>query len=127
MRVDQYDANQNVLKDKYVLFPTVKAGEEEAKDLLAEERSDHPGNIGDDYVVYVDNVQAPTEIVGYRNGDVWYNTEGAELSDAGALRVSNGLPAPLLVNKNATSSTNVHIRIIRGLHPNSEFHAAHCL
>jgi hypothetical protein len=107
LRVDQYDANQNILKDKYVLFPTVKAGEEEAKDLLAEERSDHPGNIGDDYVVYVDNVQAPTEIVGYRNGDVWYNTEGAELSDAGALRVSNGLPAPLLVNKNATSSTNV--------------------
>ena len=27
LRVDRYDANQQVLKDPYVLFPTIKAGE----------------------------------------------------------------------------------------------------
>lgn len=107
LRVDRYDANQSVLKDKYVLFPTVKAGEQEAMDLLPEGISDHPGNIGDDFVVYVDNVANPTSILGYRDGDIWYNSQGAELQDAGALRVSNGLPAPLLVDKENTNSVDI--------------------
>lgn len=107
IRVDQYDANQQVLKDPYVLFPTIKAGEQEALDLLGEGMSNHPSNIGDDFVVYVDNVKSPTEILGYRNGDVWYNSEGAEMQDASALRVSNGLPAPLLVDKDATNSVDI--------------------
>lgn len=97
LRVDRYDANQQVLKDKYVLFPTVRANEDEALELLPEGVESHPGNIGDDFVVYVDNVQSPTSILGYRDGDTWYNAQGAELGDASALRVSNGLPAPLLV------------------------------
>ena len=51
VRIDQYDANQQVLKDPYVLFPTVKAGEQEALDLLGEGMNNHPANIGDDFVV----------------------------------------------------------------------------
>ncbi len=97
MRVDRFDANQQVLKDPFVLFPTIKAGEDESLEYLAEGATGHPGNIGEDYVVYVDNVQNPTSILGYRDGKTWYNAAGAELSDASALRVSNGLPAPLLV------------------------------
>lgn len=103
LRVDRYDANQQVLKDRYVLFPTVKAGEQEALDLLPEGTSAHPGNIGEDYVVYVDNVQNPSTILGYRDGDTWFNAQGAELTDASALRVSNGLPAPLLTTEGETN------------------------
>lgn len=121
LRVDRYDANQAVLKDKYVLFPTVKAGEDEAYSLLPEGVSDHPGNIGDDYVVYVDNVENPTAIMGYRHGDTWYNAQGAELNDAGALRVSNGLPAPLLVDKENTNSVDVTSASFEDYQPKTNF------
>lgn len=98
LRVDRYDANQQVLKDPYVLFPTVKAGDDDALALLPEDVSAHPESIGDDFVVYVDDVQNPSSILGYRDGRTWYNAQGAELTDASALRVSNGIPAPLLVD-----------------------------
>ena len=31
--------------------------------------TNHPSTIGDDYVVYVDDITNPSAIVGYRNGD----------------------------------------------------------
>lgn len=120
LRVDRYDANQQVLKDRYVLFPTVKAGEDEAASLL-EEGTVRPSNIGADYVVYVDNVQNPSEILGYRNGDTWFNSQGAELSDASALRVSNGLPAPLLVDKDATGSVDITSASFEDYSPQTNF------
>ena len=106
VRVDRYDANQSVLKDKYVLFPTVKAGESEVQDI-AIGMGDYtiPGNIGDDYVVYVDNVENPTEIVGYRNEGTWYNASGEEITDGSSLEGANGI-APLLVDKTNTNPQN---------------------
>lgn len=121
LRVDQYDANQQVLKDAYVLFPTVKAGEDEAKALLGEGMKDHPSNIGSDYVVYVDDIKKPTEILGYRNGDVWFNAQGAELQDGSALRVSNGLPAPLLVDKDAINSVDITSESFEDYNPKPNF------
>ena len=41
----------------------------------------HPSSIGDDFVVYVDNIEDATRIVGYRNGDNWYNEQGVQISD----------------------------------------------
>jgi hypothetical protein len=120
LRVDRYDANQQVLKDPFVLFPTVKAGEQEAMELL-EEGTERPSTIGDDYVVYVDNVQSPTDILGYRNGNVWYNAQGTELSDASALRVSNGLPAPLLVDKDNTNSVDITSESFEDYSPKTNF------
>lgn len=120
IRVDRFDANQQVLKDPYVLFPTVKAGEQEALDLL-DEGGAHPSNIGDDYVVYVDNVQSPSEILGYRDGHTWYNAEGAELTDASALRVSNGLPAPLLIDKDNTNSVDITSESFEDYSPQTNF------
>lgn len=121
LRVDRYDANQQVLKDKYVLFPTIKAGDDATLELLPGDVSDHPSNIGDDYVVYVDNVQNPTSILGYRDGDTWYNAEGAELQDASALRVSNGLPAPLLVDKENTNSVDITSESFEDYKPQTNF------
>lgn len=120
VRVDRFDANQQVLKDPYVLFPTIKAGEDEAMALLPENGT-RPSNIGDDYVVYVDNVETPTAILGYRSGKTWYSAEGAELQDASSLRVSNGLPAPLLVDKVNTNSTDITSESFEDYKPQTNF------
>ncbi len=101
LRVDRYDANQSVMKDNWVMFPTVKAGEDEAKALLPENSSGekaHPSTIGDDFVVYVDNVENPTTILGYRDGNQWYDAAGNAISDASPLRTGSGV-APLLKDK----------------------------
>ena len=48
LRIDRYDANQEVLKDKYSLYPTLKASEVDPSlnpnsDLI---NPQHPSNIG---------------------------------------------------------------------------------
>lgn len=96
VRVDRFDANQPVLKDQYSLFPTVKAGEVDFE---------HPSNIGDDYVVYVGDIEDPSsdDIVGYRNGDTWYNADGVEIIDPSVLETATGI-APWLVDPTKTST-----------------------
>lgn len=73
VRVDRFDANQSVLADPYVLYPTYKVGDLGATGLAGAEV---PQGIGDDYVVYVDDLNNPKSIVGYRSGSTWYNSEG---------------------------------------------------
>lgn len=92
VRVDRYDANQSVLKDPFVLFPTYTAGE--VSDLNGKP-IEKPSNIGDDYVVYVNKVEDPTFVTGYRDGYIWYNAEGIEIFDPNVLDVGNGI-SPLL-------------------------------
>ncbi|MDR9397825.1 MAG: carboxypeptidase-like regulatory domain-containing protein [Salibacter sp.] len=109
LRIDRYDANQSNLVDPYVLFPTVRAGEQEVQSL-AESMGEYtvPGNIGDDYVVYVDNVEDPSSIVGYRNEETWFDAQGAELADGSSLQTTSGNVAPLLVDKQSTSSDDIN-------------------
>lgn len=90
VRVDRYDANQNVLKDPYLWRPAHKAGDDQVQYLYNGMQS-RPGNIGDDYVVYVNKAEDPTAIVGYRNGDTWYNAMGEVVVDPKALRGSEGI------------------------------------
>jgi hypothetical protein len=94
VRVDRYDANQPVLKDKYSLFPVKTVGE--VNDIV-----DKPANIGDDFVVYVSDAGNPTvnNIVGYRDGETWYNANGKEITDPAILHAT-GTPNPWLVNPN---------------------------
>lgn len=73
VRFDRFDANQSVLKDPYVLYPAFSVGELGSTSLAGYEV---PSSIGEDYVVYVDNQENPTRIVGYRNGSTWYNASG---------------------------------------------------
>lgn len=85
LRVDRFDANQKVIKDPYLFYDTYTAGEK---------APNRPGNIGSDYAVYVDNFNNPNpNIVGYRNGRTWYNTEGKEVSDPSSL-MTNGKANP---------------------------------
>jgi len=92
LRVDRYDANQKVLKDPYLLFEAKTVGEVDASEF-----GTHPSNMGSDYIVYVNDVYNPSSIVGYRYEDVWYNSEGTEISDPTVLEGSSGI-APYLVD-----------------------------
>lgn len=84
IRVDRFDANQKVLKDKYLLLPAYTAGEVSGS---LNPTGAHPSNISSDYVVYVDDASVPTRIVGYRKGDKWYDHNGNEIDDPGVLAV----------------------------------------
>ncbi|MGZ4060578.1 MAG: carboxypeptidase regulatory-like domain-containing protein, partial [Bacteroidia bacterium] len=95
LRVDRFDANQKVLKDKYLLYEAKTAGE-----LSIPNR---PSNIGNDYTVYVADGANPSvnNVVGYRNGDTWYNASGVEVADpSAAFGQGGGQVQPYLVDPN---------------------------
>jgi len=94
VRVDRYDANQSVLIDPYVFGATFKAGE--VGEIGGQEVS-HPNGIGSDYVVYVDDVNDPTRIVGYRDDEKWFDANGAPVQDPALLEVGGSIN-PYLVN-----------------------------
>lgn len=94
VRIDRYDANQSVLKDMYTLHNAYTVGNSEV-DLIAS--TNHPGNIPDEAVVYVNDMNNPTEITGYRVGSVWYNASGLEIDNPNAIQGANGI-TPYLVD-----------------------------
>jgi len=85
VRVDRYDANQNVLKDKYLWQDAFTAGGSVPDEDIQQALANRPSNIGDDFVVYVDNIGAPNSVKGYRSGDTWYTPSGVELLDGSSL------------------------------------------
>ena len=96
LRIDNYDANQMVLKDKYLLYNPELASSVDALQLAG---GSHPDAIGDDFVVYVDDIAEASRIVGYRNGDDWYNQDGVKITDPTLLaEAAGGKISPLLVN-----------------------------
>lgn len=94
LRVDRFDANQPVLKDKYLLYRAKTVGE---VDALTEFGAEHPSNMGSDYVVYVNDLYDPTSITGYRDGTTWYNATGAEITDPRTIYSAGGV-APYLID-----------------------------
>ncbi len=106
LRVDRFDANQPVLKDQFVIGDALNV----ADTRNPESRFpffDHPGNVRDNWVVYVDDLVNPNNINGYRDGNTWYNAQGVEIPDPRVLRGASGI-APLLrdptqINENLTS------------------------
>lgn len=97
LRVERYDANQYVLKDKYSLFPVRTVAE---VNELGGSAVDHPDVVDNDYKVYVDDMNNPTKVVGYRDGNSWYDSDGNELASAEPIRsaTSNGVIQPFLVD-----------------------------
>lgn len=98
LRMERYDANQYVLADPYTLHPIRTAAE-------VTQFGAHPDNIGSDYKVYVNDLKTPTKIVGYRNGDRWFNADGSEQRNPEFLanNTNGGRVAPYLVNRNTDS------------------------
>ncbi len=103
VRVDRFDANQNVLKDPYVLYDFNTVGN--VKSAISSHninggdfhfvgdasKIDIPDNIGDNFVPYVNKISEITEIVGYRDGNTWYNAEGVEISNPEVLDMGTGV------------------------------------
>ncbi len=118
VRVDRFDANQKVLKDKYLLYEAKTAGEVNYSLFPSNTR---PSNVGDDYVVYVNDFNNPSAIVGYRNGDTWYNSQGVEVTDPGtSLAGSNtvdGRIKPYLVNPSKTSAYDINSKAFKDYVP----------
>jgi hypothetical protein len=88
LRLDVYDANRPVLNDIYSLYPAYNV-----KEVLSEGSLEFvkPGDIGDDYIVYVDKVNDPTKVVGYRDGANWYNVEGIRIGEPLILDFGSGV------------------------------------
>ena len=104
LRIDRYDANQQVLIDKYSLYPTITKSELAGQvPTLAD--YEHPENIGEDYVVYANSITDQTVIMGYRDGDDWYDAEGTQVTDPNALDAGIGV-TPFLVNPDHNSEEN---------------------
>ncbi len=97
VRVDRFDANQMVPKDKFSLFPTKKKSE---VDPELNPAGNHPGNVPDQSVVYVDDPFDPNEIVGYRKGDNWFNNSGGSVANPNsiAIQTRTGQIAPFLAD-----------------------------
>ena len=107
LRVDRFDANQSVLKDPYLFREAYTVGE------LRQINNDltFVGNATDDWVVYYSGNDVymseadiaggeftSQSIVGYRNGDIWYNSAGAEVTDP-ETDLSLNVNGPILKNE----------------------------
>lgn len=97
LRVERYNANQLVLADPYSLYPVRERSEVSE---LNGNAVNHPSNMGEDYKVYVNDVNNPTRILGYRDGDQWYDEGGNEIQNAEIIsnKTNNGRIAPYLVD-----------------------------
>ena len=94
VRVDRFDANQNVLKDPYILYDYYTVGDlvQNGRIQLDDQSwADVPDNIGSDYAVYVNKISEKTAVVGYRNGHTWYNEVGREIADPSVLDKGTGV------------------------------------
>ncbi|MCE7925334.1 MAG: TonB-dependent receptor [Haliscomenobacteraceae bacterium CHB4] len=90
LRVERFDLNTKVMRDPYSLYQIMTA-----KDYYATVSAPpRPGNIGDDYKVYV---QGPTDASpkAFRDGDTWYFADGRQAND-GNLIFGGGVVTPYL-------------------------------
>jgi len=118
LRVDRFDANQKVLKDRYLLYNAYTAGAD--VDLLNSNSA--PSTIGDDYVVYVDDIENPSAVVGYRNGDIWYNADGLVISDPSLLaEAAGGKIAPYLTNPSDALNGDIKMDAFEDYKPETVF------
>jgi hypothetical protein len=104
LRVERFDNNLSVLKDPFSLYPVRTAGE--VKEIGGSAVT-HPSSVGSNYAVYVDNVENPTKILGYRNGLEWFNKDGIKIADPSPLANNSktGKIQPYLVDANNQNVT----------------------
>ncbi|CAI8366814.1 MAG: Uncharacterised protein [Owenweeksia sp. TMED14] len=105
IRVDRFDANQSVLDDPFSLYSsnTVR----DVNTLGGIGSSLIPESMGDDYVVYVDDIRNPSKIVGYRSGFDWFNADGSPQSNPTEIaNLSGGQAKPWIKDYHFTDPSN---------------------
>ncbi len=108
VRIDRYTANTKVLIDPYSEYGEKTVSQIPGSDNIFN-GGKHPGNIGGNYVVYVDDNTATTpSIIGYRNGSNWYDPHGKFISDPSSLKQYSGGrdPQPALINDSVKITSN---------------------
>lgn len=89
VRFDRYDANTKVMVDPYSVTAYESAGEffsnESIYSAFGSGVVDRPGNIEDDFAVYVDGNNRDANVLGYRDGEQWYNAQGVPVSSPNEL------------------------------------------
>lgn len=116
LRIDRFDANQKVLKDKYLLYEAHTAGEQ----IVSDKFGANPSNIGENYIVYVDDFNNPTKIVGYRDGDDWFNATGVQISDPSLLNVNSSIH-PYLIDPSAAKKKEISTKVFEDYTPQINF------
>ena len=91
VRVDRYSANSKVLIDPYSLSPETNVSQNTIASNTYTANGKAPGNMGSGYVVYVNDNKATTPtVVGYRNGNNWYDPYGKFIEDPRTLKQYTG-------------------------------------
>ena len=90
VRIDRYSANTKILSDPYSEYPEGTVSTVSGA-LNPTNGNQHPSNMTGNYVVYVDNntSSSPT-IIGYRNGNNWYDPKGNLVEDPATLKQYSG-------------------------------------
>jgi outer membrane receptor protein involved in Fe transport len=92
LRVDRYDANTRTLKDNFSLYDAFTA---------SEIGGDIPGAVSGDAVVYTDDGTQNGSVTAYRDGDVWYTSDGTAVnSPINIFGVDQARPALVKQNDN---------------------------
>jgi outer membrane receptor protein involved in Fe transport len=103
VRIDRYDANTRVLKDLYSLYDIMGAGQ-----FHQDFGGERPGNIGDDYKVYLeseDNISSDPVVLAYRDEDQWYRNDGTPVNSPTEI-ISGGLVFPKYQDERVTQNSN---------------------
>jgi hypothetical protein len=80
LRVDRYDANQQVLKDPFLLKDAYSTSD--LGSLAGQYTGSIPSSIPKDAIIYVsDPNQQIKQITGFRSGSTWYDASGNIVSD----------------------------------------------
>jgi hypothetical protein len=89
VRFDSYDANTKVLNDPYSIVGYESADQfESSSSIYAFGQSSsysRPSNIGDDFAVYVNDNNKDASVIGYRDGEQWYDATGLPVNTPGEL------------------------------------------
>lgn len=108
MRVERYDANTKVLRDPYSLYAVKNLSQSKTDGVVNSLNGGvTPSNIKDNYVVYVANNQSTNKtVIGYRDGDTWYDYTGKVIEDPTILKNYSGgrEPQPLLADTTKITS-----------------------
>jgi len=108
VRIDRYSANTKVLKDPYSEYGEKTVSQVPGVDN-ALNGGVHPANIAGNYVVYVDgNTGSNPTVIGYRNGDNWYDPYGKYITDPSLLKQYTGGrdPQPARLDSISITSNN---------------------
>lgn len=100
LRVDYYDANTKVLKDKFSLYEVETAGE-----FYSRTGQTQPSAVEDDYRVYIASDQS-TSVVGLRKDDQWFLPNGTSVTD-GSVIFGGGVVTPALKARAAGIEPNI--------------------